>query len=392
METTFDAEAPASDLIDLNIVPQEYRRRVISAGSWARWVLAFAAIALAVQLSVLLILQSGRVATLEAELARVSSALASSNPTGAEAAELRAALAQTLSAIEDIEAHYEEAMPDRRDWAGAFRAIREAVPGTIALTSVRQTYGQITLAGTADDDASVLALKSNLESSGFFSSVTIVSMVALPTPTPTPTPIPTATPTPVPTNTPTPTPTSIPAPTATPMWFISFWADTANIDEGECTELYWDVGWVKAVYLDGEGVVGHGSREVCPVRSKTYTLRVIKMDDSVEALRITINVTEAESESPTESSVSSAATCGAVTGKPVAGLATLRDSNDGAALVSAVADSCIRQSARLSWSPAPSALVDALPHPAIQGASDGLTAAGVEFEMLLEVHPDSGTE
>jgi len=118
----------------------------------------------------------------------------------------------------------------------------------------------------------------------------------LPTPTsapPTETPVPpTATPVP-PTATPVPptaTPTS-PPPGPTPTPYISFYADDTSLFAGNCTTLHWDVENVSAVYLDGVGVAGHGSQEVCPDSTTTYTLHVVKPDGSAEDRTVTITVT-----------------------------------------------------------------------------------------------------
>ena len=97
--------------------------------------------------------------------------------------------------------------------------------------------------------------------------------------------LPTFTPTPTRTPTPTPTPTT-PAPAS-----INFWADQYDLASGQCTTLRWAVDNVKAVFLDGAGQPGHGEETVCPGSTTTYTLRVIKMDDSEEIRQVTINVT-----------------------------------------------------------------------------------------------------
>ena len=102
------------------------------------------------------------------------------------------------------------------------------------------------------------------------------------TPTPTSTSTPTHTPTPTPTHTPTSTPTATPTdtptstPTATPCLpaQVSFKADDTFIFKGECTMLRWDVEYATAVYLNGEGVVGHDTRKVCPASTTTYHLHV----------------------------------------------------------------------------------------------------------------------
>lgn len=133
--------------------------------------------------------------------------------------------------------------------------------------------------------------------------------MATPTPTSTPTQIPSPTPRPTPTFTPTrvPSPTPRPTPTFTPMRIpsptptftptplppvqVNFWADRTTIVRGECTTLHWDVEYATAVYLNGEGVVGHASRNVCPQSTTTFTLRVVAPGGDVYR-SITITVLE----------------------------------------------------------------------------------------------------
>ncbi len=116
-----------------------------------------------------------------------------------------------------------------------------------------------------------------------------------PTPTPTPPPyalataLPAATPQPTPTIAPSPTariiylvrtatpaPTAIPLPASTPVpaVLVDFRSDKPVIQQGACTMLRWDIEGVKAVYLDGAGVIGHGSQEVCPSKTTVYTLHI----------------------------------------------------------------------------------------------------------------------
>lgn len=113
------------------------------------------------------------------------------------------------------------------------------------------------------------------------------------TPTPTFTPRPTPSPTLRPTPTFTPRPIPSPTPTFTPMppAQVNFWADRTVIVRGECTTLHWDVEYATAVYLNGEGVVGHDSRTVCPQSTTTFTLRVVTPGGDIYR-NITITVQE----------------------------------------------------------------------------------------------------
>jgi hypothetical protein len=100
-------------------------------------------------------------------------------------------------------------------------------------------------------------------------------LAATPVP-PTTTPIaPTNTPLP-PTTTPIP-PTSTPPPpsptTPPPPSIVSFQADPAQVQEGECTTVSWRVeGDPSEIYFDGEGVTSPDSRKRCPSETTSYTL------------------------------------------------------------------------------------------------------------------------
>lgn len=100
---------------------------------------------------------------------------------------------------------------------------------------------------------------------------------------------------------PPPPPTSTPIPTAIPVTAaptvpagpsISFTSTVGDgsYPSGTCFTFWWEVTGIKAVYFNGEGVTGSGSREVCPTATTTYTLRVVKPDDSVDERSITANI------------------------------------------------------------------------------------------------------
>jgi Tfp pilus assembly protein PilN len=397
MVTVFDPDASGSDLIDLNILPEKYRRRRLRLASVLPWLLALAAILLLLPNYQRFAQANAQIAVLEADLVRVQEALSARNPAGAEAEQLKATLDQVLARVDEIEGAYEAVAPQQMAWTGALRAIEEAIPEGVGLTSLSQTDRQITLAGTASDHAKVQILKANLENSGFFSSVTTQSVVALPAPTPTPTSTPAPTPTPTPTSTsvPTPTPTATPTPTPTPIppgaARISFWAGSESIGEGECTTLHWDVEHVKAVYLDGEGVPGHDMQQVCPSPTKTYTLRVIKMDDTVEVRRITITVTEASSESEMTFYASPLMST-ELSKRRVAGLAVLVRAGDDLRIPVPLAVAKLWERVLASSSFLPWQTVEVSSGSRRQEGRDSLSGAGVQFEMLLEVREEAGSQ
>jgi hypothetical protein len=116
----------------------------------------------------------------------------------------------------------------------------------------------------------------------------------LPTDTPV---LPTDTPIP-PTDTPIP-PTDTPVPTDTP-WppaQVDLRADDTSLVQGECTTLRWDVEYATAVFLNGGGVPGHGTQEVCPASTTTYDLHVEAPSGNVDR-SVTINVSAPSDTTP----------------------------------------------------------------------------------------------
>ncbi len=95
------------------------------------------------------------------------------------------------------------------------------------------------------------------------------------------------------THTPTRTRTNTPWPPAT----VKFGADKTSLVQGECTNLYWDVTNATKVTLDGQGVAGHGTRQVCPDKTTTYNLHVQAPRGNVDK-SVTITVTAPPDKTP----------------------------------------------------------------------------------------------
>ena len=76
-----------------------------------------------------------------------------------------------------------------------------------------------------------------------------------------------------------------------------FRADRVSLTAGECTTLRWDFSGIRALYIsfgygyDLEGVVGQGTRQVCPSVTTRYEALVVKQDGSHERHYVTINAT-----------------------------------------------------------------------------------------------------
>ncbi len=146
-----------------------------------------------------------------------------------------------------------------------------------------------------------LALPATRTPTPTFTPITPLALPATRTPTPTFTPItPLALPaTRTPTHTPTPTFTRTPWPPAQ----VNFRADNTSLTSGQCTTLRWDVEYAAVVYLDGSGVAGHGTRQVCPNSTTTYRLHVEAPSGNVDRqVTITVSV-PADTSGPTISNI-----------------------------------------------------------------------------------------
>ena len=76
----------------------------------------------------------------------------------------------------------------------------------------------------------------------------------------------------------------------TPPETISFYADKYTIKPGECAVIRWDVEGIKEVYFNGDGVTGHDARMACLAVTSTFTLRVIRVDNTEITQSLTIVV------------------------------------------------------------------------------------------------------
>jgi hypothetical protein len=67
-------------------------------------------------------------------------------------------------------------------------------------------------------------------------------------------------------------PTVTPPPPTRRAEIAYFQADPSTINFGWCSTLSWGVEYAAAVYLDGQGVIDHGTQQVCPATTTAYTL------------------------------------------------------------------------------------------------------------------------
>jgi hypothetical protein len=106
---------------------------------------------------------------------------------------------------------------------------------------------------------------------------------------------PTSTPIPPTSTPPPPSPTRLPPPS-----IVSFQADPAQVEEGECTTVSWRVeGNPSEIYYNGKGVTSPESATECPTETTSYTL-VAKGPGGEVSQSLTVTVIKSPSPTPTE--------------------------------------------------------------------------------------------
>jgi hypothetical protein len=78
---------------------------------------------------------------------------------------------------------------------------------------------------------------------------------------------------------------------------------------GECATLFWIADDARATYLNDKEVDWQGSKEVCPTKTKTYTLKVVlnsgeepKLEVEIEVFPPTPTITNTPTKTPTPTS------------------------------------------------------------------------------------------
>ena len=71
---------------------------------------------------------------------------------------------------------------------------------------------------------------------------------------------------------------------------MAFWADPETIDAGKCTDIRWQAENVKSLVFGGVEQEMEGIFNTCLCKNETYTLTVTHLDDTVEKLKVNINV------------------------------------------------------------------------------------------------------
>lgn len=187
---------------------------------------------------------NSEVVRLEAEMAPLQTAMASTPAPLPEEEGLFATLTAVSSQTDQIEAILPTLAANNIDWPAALAVINNVDGSVLQLTSLEQSGNQLIIRGRAMNDEVVTNYTRQLETSGQFAEVDVQSIIKVAdsflSPTPTPL-LPTASPTSAVTN----TPVATAVPTMVPVTPMPTWTPTPKLTD----DYEWDDNTAKPIFL-----------------------------------------------------------------------------------------------------------------------------------------------
>ncbi len=186
-------DEPSHRSIDLNILPAQYRPRVVPPIIRVIWVMAAITLLAALPALVFMFREQGAVAELEDTRAQLESTRRVVLTPEEALATLQEELSHTVRLLEQVETVYPIIQAERHNWPEVLDALAEYDPQRVRIVELFQREQELTLVGLALSRDDVLAYQGSLERSGAFVQVSLQGMELSeepfeePTPTATPT-------------------------------------------------------------------------------------------------------------------------------------------------------------------------------------------------------------
>ena len=169
-------KAPQPEAIDLNILPEQYRRKTMSPIIVLIWTIAAALLVLAIPGFILSRQYAGYTDTLNAQLTQAQRDLEALRTPAPELVALNAELNDTQWALDELTFVRPTIVARDRNWPQVLGAILQFDPDEIALTGAFQDESDLTLSGMAVSQDAVLNYATMLESAGVFDRVIVQSI------------------------------------------------------------------------------------------------------------------------------------------------------------------------------------------------------------------------
>lgn len=175
-------------LIDLNILPERYRRKKITPLMVLPWVLWIASIGLVYPMIMNLIQAQATFQEAKTEFLTTQATVESYQPLAAELDALQAQIDEANQAVEDIKSSYQGINIESQQWSEILTLIKDNTPQGTEITNVVQNGDQIVVEGYAKSYQMVLDMDGLLKNVGCFSKIELQAINRVVSKQPTPTP------------------------------------------------------------------------------------------------------------------------------------------------------------------------------------------------------------
>ena len=170
------ASVPRGQTIDLNLLPERYRRRRLSFRGLRPWILTIGFSLMLVPSFKLLGQASANLKPLQEDSRQTLAELAGFREVSEERQALQKDYEDLISQTAQIEADYQSISIQQVLWGPMLKTVVGLVPGGVRLTSISQSVDEVTLEGEADSYMLPLDYADRLREGGQFSDVIVDSL------------------------------------------------------------------------------------------------------------------------------------------------------------------------------------------------------------------------
>jgi len=170
------ASVPRGQTIDLNLLPERYRRRRLSFRGLRPWILTIGFSLMLVPSFKLLGQASANLKPLQEDSRQTLAELAGFREVSEERQALQKDYEDLISQTAQIEADYQSISIQQVLWGPMLKTVVGLVPGGVRLTSISQSVDEVTLEGEADAYMLPLDYADRLREGGLFSDVIVDSL------------------------------------------------------------------------------------------------------------------------------------------------------------------------------------------------------------------------
>jgi len=178
------AQLRALPMIDLNILPERYRKRKLTLTAARPWMFLLAYALLLIPIIRLFTEANLELKRVESDLASVQSSLAEYRPLAEEKEAIKAQIEEVIRQAGEIESATQSATIQEIVWSNVLNDILRIAPDGVEIAIVDISGHEMVIMGVAENHWLPISLADDLLESGLFTSVIVNALVQLNPPDP----------------------------------------------------------------------------------------------------------------------------------------------------------------------------------------------------------------